>query len=173
MNKMTLAGLMLGTLFISAGANADSPLGEINVELRGNIVDFTCVVETGSDNKTIQLGSWPTKQLRTAGSTTQPMPFNLKLTGCPPGGTASITFAGKDTGSGLLALNSASTATHVAVELLDEDKTRLLLDKASKEKQVDGNGDVTLNFWANYIATADNADAGRADADATFMITYN
>nr|WP_232012409.1 fimbria assembly protein [Cedecea lapagei] len=164
---------MLALAAVHPAVKADSPLGEINVELRGNIVDYTCVVETSSDNKTVKMGSWPTKQLRTAGSTTQAMPFNLKLTGCPPSGTASITFTGKNNGDGLLALNTASTAKNVAIELLDEDKTRLLLDNASKEMQVDANGDVTMRFWANYIATADNPDAGLANADATFLINYN
>ncbi|HEY3986830.1 fimbria assembly protein [Cedecea sp.] len=173
MNKLSLAMLTLASLWLHPAANAASPLGEINVELRGNIVDYTCVVETGGDNKTVKMGSWPTKQLRTAGSTTQAMPFSLRLTGCPPSGTASITFSGKNTGTGLLALNSASTAKNVAIELLNEDKSRLLLDNASKTMQVDANGDVTMKFWANYIATADNADAGLANADATFLINYN
>lgn len=173
MKKLSLAALVMFSVLLNPMAKAASPLGEINVELRGNIVDFTCVIETASDNKTVKLGSWPTKQLRTAGSTTQAMPFNLKLTGCPPGGAASITFTGKDTGTGLLALNTASTAKNVAIELLNEDKSRLLLNNASKTMQVDANGDVTMKFWANYIATADNADAGLANADATFLINYN
>ncbi|ATF91008.1 Type-1A pilin [Cedecea neteri] len=173
MKKLSLTAWVLFSVLLNPTVKAASPLGEINVELRGNIVDFTCVVETGSDNKTVKLGSWPTKQLRTAGSTTQAMPFNLKLTGCPPGGTASITFNGKSTGTGLLALNAASTAKNVAIELMNEDKSRLLLNDASKTMPVDANGDVTLKFWANYIATADNADAGLANADATFLISYN
>lgn len=173
MNKFILSALALVPILCVPSVKAASPLGEINVELHGTIVDYTCVVETGGDNKTVKLGSWPTKQLRTAGSTTQAMPFNLKLTGCPPSGTASITFNGKSTGPGLLALNAASTAKNVAIELLNEDKSRLLLNDASKTMPVDANGDVTLKFWANYIATADNADAGLANADATFLINYN
>ena len=153
-------------------AQADTALGEINIRLYGNIVDFTCVAE-GSD-KAVPLGTWPTKQLSTTGSRTQPMPFTLKLTGCPPG-AASITFSGKADGSnsGLLALNDASTASHVAVEIRDADKTRLALQQASQPVSVDAQGNATLSFYANYIATADNPQPGRADADATFMINYN
>lgn len=102
------------------------------------------------------------------------MPFTLKLTGCPPG-AASITFSGKADGSnnGLLALNDASTASNVAVEIRDADKTRLALQQASQPVAVDAQGNATLSFYANYIATADNPQPGRADADATFMINYN
>lgn len=159
--------------FMSCPVRADSPLGEINIELRGNVVDYSCYVETGSDNKTVQLGTWPTKQLRTAGSTTQSMPFSLKLNGCPPG-SASITFSGNNAQGdpGLLALNTASSATRVAVELRDKDKTRLPLGQASQDVVVDANGNVTLIFFANYIALADNPQPGKADAEATFMINY-
>ncbi|MCT4714799.1 fimbria assembly protein [Enterobacteriaceae bacterium H18W14] len=154
-------------------ARAASPLGEINIELRGNVVDYSCYVETGDDNKTVQLGTWPTRQLRTTGSTTQSMPFTLKLKGCPPG-SVSITFTGKSVADNpdLLALNATSGATNIAVELRNEDKTRLALESASKDVTADVNGNAALTFFANYIALADNPQPGRADAEATFMINY-
>jgi minor fimbrial subunit len=118
-------------------AQADTALGEINIRLYGNIVDFTCVAEGSDSDKTVPLGTWPTKQLSTTGSRTQPMPFTLKLTGCPPG-AASITFSGKADGSnnGLLALNDASTASRVAVEIRDADKTRLALSRPASRSRL-------------------------------------
>ena len=168
----SLAALVL--LVLNTHAQAVTALGEINIELYGNIVDFTCVAEGSDSNKTVTLGTWPTKQLSTAGSRTQPAPFTLKLTGCPPG-SASITFSGKAEGSdnSLLALNDASAARNVAVEIRDRDKTRLALQQASQAVAVDAGGNAELSFYANYIATADNPQPGRADADATFMINYN
>lgn len=156
------------------GVQAASPLGEINIELYGNIVDFTCVAEGSDSDKSVTLGTWPTKQLSTTGSRTQAMPFTLKLTGCPPG-AASVTFSGKtDTQDPeLLALNDASQASNVAVEIRDRDKTCLPLQQASQDVEVDAQGNAVLNFYANYIATANNPQPGRADADATFMINYN
>ena len=155
-SRYIAAGVLM---MLHAGAQAATALGEINIEMSGNIVT---------------LGTWPTKQLRTTGSRTQPMPFTLKLTGCPPG-AASITFSGKADGSdsGLLALNDGSTAGQVAVEIRDADKTRLDLQQASQPVTVDAEGNAVLSFYANYIATADNPQPGRADADATFMINYN
>ena len=168
----SLAALVL--LVLNTHAQAVTALGEINIELYGNIVDFTCVAEGSDSDKTVTLGTWPTKQLSTAGSRTQPAPFTLKLTGCPPG-SASITFSGKAEGSdnSLLALNDASAARNVAVEIRDRDKTRLALQQASQAVAVDAGGNAELSFYANYIATADNPQPGRADADATFMINYN
>jgi type 1 fimbria pilin len=101
----------LALVMFQTNAWSATALGEINIQMSGNIVDFTCVAEGSDSDKTVTLGTWPTKQLSTTGSRTQPMPFTLKLTGCPPG-AASITFSGKADGSnnGLLALNDASTA---------------------------------------------------------------
>lgn len=164
-----------GCWLLSAGVvQAETPLGEINIELRGNVVDFTCVAEAGDSDKTVPLGTWATKQLRPTGSTTSQVPFSLKLTGCPPG-SASITFSGKPDSkdSTLLALNGNSQASNVAVEIRDKDRSRLPLDQASQEVVVDAQGNVTLQFFANYIATAEDPQPGVADADATFMINYN
>lgn len=172
MRKGITGVLAAATLWLPH-AQADSPLGNINIQLYGNIVDFTCVAEGSDSNKTVQLGRWPTRQLSTAGSRTQAIPFTLKLTGCPPG-AASVTFSGIADASDtqLLALNDASQARSVAVEILDGTKTRLPLQQASREVTVDAAGNAELAFYANYIATANNPQPGRADADATFMINY-
>ncbi|QLR42151.1 fimbria assembly protein [Enterobacter sp. RHBSTW-00994] len=173
MHKVIVAAGMMAFLWPRL-ALAETPLGEINIQLYGNIVDFTCVAEGSDSDKSVTLGTWPTKQLSTTGSRTQPVSFTLKLSGCPPG-SASITFSGKADGSDsrLLALNDGSQASHVAVEIRDGDKTPLALQQASQAVEVDAQGNAMLSFYANYIATADNPQPGRADADATFMINYN
>lgn len=171
--RILLAALAIAWMQ-AENALAANALGEINIVLYGNIVDFTCVAEGSDSDKSVTLGTWPTKQLSTTGSRTQAMPFTLKLTGCPPG-AASVTFSGKtDTHDPeLLALNDASQASNVAVEIRDRDKTRLPLQQASQDVVVDAEGNAVLDFYANYIATANNPQPGRADADATFMINYN
>ena len=154
-------------------SRADTSLGEINIELRGNVVDFTCAVIASDSNKYVDLGTWPTKQLKTSGDTTQPVPFSLKLEGCPPG-SASITFSGTPAaGTTLLAVDNTAMAQKVAIELHDSDRTRLPLEQASQTVSIDENGSATLTFFANYIALADGVQPGLARADATFMINYN
>ncbi|MGO3911773.1 fimbria assembly protein [Huaxiibacter chinensis] len=166
--------LTLALMVASSATQANSSLGQVNIKLYGTVVDFTCVAEGNDSNKSVTLGTWPTKQLSKTGNRTQAMPFTLKLTGCPPG-AASITFSGKADAqdSELLALNDASQASRVAVEIRDSDKTRLPLQQASRNVAIDAQGNAVLAFYANYIATADNPQPGRADADATFMINYN
>lgn len=163
----------VSALSFSSSGRADTSLGEINIELHGNVVDFTCVAIAGDSNKTVELGTWPTKQLKRAGDITQPVSFTLKLEGCPPG-SASITFSGTPAaGTSLLALDNAAMAQKVAIELRDSDRTRLPLDQASQTVGVDENGNATLTFFANYIALAEGVQPGLAKADATFMINYN
>ncbi|MCL6746810.1 fimbria assembly protein [Kosakonia sp. R1.Fl] len=164
--------LMLVGCWLSPFATADTPLGEINIQLRATVVDFTCYVETADSDKTVQLGRWPTKQLQNAGNTTPPVRFSLRLAGCPPG-SASITFSGRAASNpALLALKDSVMAQKVAVELRDRDRTPLALETASQEIAVDSNGNATLQFYANYIALADNPAPGTANADATFAINY-
>lgn len=38
-------------------SRADTSLGEINIELRGNVVDFTCAVIASDSNKYVDLGT--------------------------------------------------------------------------------------------------------------------
>jgi len=164
--------LMLLPFVLSPAALAITPLGEINIELRGNVVDFTCAVEAADSNKTVALGTWPTKQLRTSGSTTQPVPFTLHLVDCPPG-SASITFSGAPaTDNALLALSDSEMAKKVAIELRDSDRKRLPLQSASPPVPIDDEGNATLHFYANYIALADTPQPGQANAEATFTINY-
>lgn len=167
-------GLLVAGCLASFVVRADNPLGQINIELTGNVVDYSCVVEAADSDKSVELGRWATKQLRQAGSTSSAVPFTLSLTGCPPG-SASITFDGKPDGSdpSLLGLNASSGASRVAVEIRDSDRSRLPLQQESREVAVDAQGNATLRFYANYIATADDPQPGTADADATFMINYN
>ena len=80
----------LALVMFQTNAWSATALGEINIQMSGNIVDFTCVAEGSDSDKTVTLGTWPTKQLSTTGSRTQPMPFTLKLTGCPPGAASAM-----------------------------------------------------------------------------------
>lgn len=166
-----LVSALLYVAFVSKTNGAT--ISEVNIELTGNIIDTSCII-SGSSEKTVELGKWATKQLPTAGSTTQAMAFTLQLTSCPSG-SAAVIFSGTpdSTNTELLALNGSSTAQNVAIEIRDKDRLRLPLQQQSQDVSIDSNGDATLLFYANYIATGGNITAGSANADVTFSITYN
>ena len=70
-------------------------------------------------------------------------------------------------------INASVPAQTVAIELRNSDRSRLALGEASSTEEVDANGNITLNFFANYRALASGVQPGVAKADAIFMINYN
>lgn len=170
--RRVLFSCFCGLLWSSSGWAAD-PLGTININLHGNVVDFSCTVNTADIDKTVDLGRWPTTQLLNAGDTTALVPFSLRLEGCPPGSVAILFTGTPASDTNLLALDDPAMAQTVAIELRNSDRSRLALGEASPTEEVDANGNVTLNFFANYRALASGVRPGVAKADAIFMINYN
>ncbi|HDC9044555.1 TPA: fimbria assembly protein, partial [Escherichia coli] len=101
------------------------------------------------------------------------VPFSLRLEGCPPGSVAILFTGTPASDTNLLALDDPAMAQTVAIELRNSDRSRLALGEASPTEEVDANGNVTLNFFANYRALASGVRPGVAKADAIFMINYN
>ncbi len=151
--RRALFSCFCGLLWISSGWAAD-PLGTININLHGNVVDFSCTVNTADIDKTVDLGRWPTTQLLNAGDTTALVPFSLRLEGCPPGSVAILFTGTPASDTNLLALDDPAMAQTIAIELRNSDRSRLALGAASPTEEVDANGNVTLNFFANYRALA-------------------
>ena len=170
--RRALFSCFCGLLWISSGWAAD-PLGTININLHGNVVDFSCTVNTADIDKTVDLGRWPTTQLLSAGDTTALVPFSLRLEGCPPGSVAILFTGTPASDTNLLALDDPAMAQTIAIELRNSDRSRLALGAASPTEEVDANGNVTLNFFANYRVLASGVRPGVAKADAIFMINYN
>ncbi|AHG20871.1 hypothetical protein Z042_15620 [Chania multitudinisentens RB-25] len=160
---------------------ADDPsLGEINIELRGNIVNYSCVVAAESRNLSVELGSWPTRFLQGTAGGTPEVPFTLQLSGCPGEKTLQVYFAGQsaDGAAHLLGLSNDSTATNVGVALLNQNKEPLppnAFGSSNTAVTTDANGNATLHYYARYavIAAASPIQAGSANASAALMIDYD
>lgn len=147
--RRVLFSCFCGLLWSFSGWAADF-LGTININLHGNVVDFFCTVNTADIDKTVDLGRWPTTQLLNAGDTTALVFFSLRLEGCFLGLVA-ILFTGTPAfDTNLLALDDFAMAQTVAIELRNSDCFWLALGEASPTEEVDANGNVTLNFFANY-----------------------
>ncbi len=147
-----------------------------NVVLQGNVTEQTCAASVGSDNFSVDLGSWPSLTLNgAAGKVSTEKPFSIQLEGCPAV-AISIIFTGTvaDGSSDLLAIDSGTDAAkNVAIELLNGDMSRLGLSDASKPVTADTNGNATFNFYARYISTASQVSAGQANASSVFTLNYN
>lgn len=174
---IALNSLLFGCLLAVAPVHADGPLAEINIRLSGTVVALGCTVDPGDVDKPVQLGEWATKQLKKAGQTTSPVPFTIHLTGCTASGVTTTFTGTKDkVNPELLALksNDDDYATGIAVQIMNGNGQRIPMGNNAPRGVVDENGNVTLSFRANYVATGnDGVRPGTADADTEFTLSYD
>ena len=179
--------ISVGLFGLSICSSSNAALGTYNFTLKGNATTATCGVEEGDANKYVTLGLTSTRFLKTPGdrSPRVPIPFNLSL--CPVGASVTFMFTGEQDAANnqLLALsnlNDPNTAKHVAIEISDNQYTRVPICKSSqfptapsyksRPFPVDANGKVSTIFYANYMATDGAATTGIANAYAEFLIEY-
>lgn len=171
------AGLTLCGLLTAASAYADGPLAKINIQLSGTVVALGCTVDPADVDKPVDLGEWATKNMKKAGQTTRQVPFAIHLTGCTASGvTAAFTGTKDKINPELLALkgDGADDAAGVAVQIMDSTGKRIPMGENAPRGVVDENGNLTLSFQANYMATGDGTvRPGTADADTEFTLNYD
>lgn len=172
-----VAGLILCGLLNATSAHADGPLAKINIRLTGTVVALGCTVDPQDVDKPVDLGKWATKSMKKAGQTTRQVPFAIHLTGCIASGVTTAFNGTKDKNDPeLLALKSdgADDAAGVAVQIMDSTGKRIPMGGNAPRGVVDENGNLTLSFRANYVATGDGTvRPGTADADTDFTLAYD
>lgn len=174
---IALSSLFLGGLITAAPAHADGLPAGINIQLTATVVALGCTVDPGDVDKPVKLGEWATKSLKKSGLATSPVPFSIHLTGCAASGVTTAFTGTKDkVDPELLALKSDDDdfASGVAVQIMDSSGKRIPMGENAPRGVVDVNGNVTLNFRANYVATGDDrVRPGAADADTEFTLSYD
>lgn len=165
--------LIVGCVLCAPVLHAD-PLVKINLRFKAMIVDRTCTVSPESQNINVALGTWGTKNMVNVGDQTRPIPFSIRLTDCSAK-NVSLSFKGLQdtTNPQFLALSDDSTATNVAIQILDKDRQLLPIETFTKPVAVDTNKNLQLNFFANYFATRKNVTAGTANSTANFVLNYD
>ena len=172
-----MSSLLFGGQLAVTPAHAEDVLGEINITLTGTVVALGCTVDPNDIDKQVQLGEWATRQLTKAGQATSPVPFTISLTDCSASGvTTAFTGTRDQMNPELLALKSDEDdyATGIAVQIMDGNGKRIPMGENAPRGVVDENGNVTLSFQANYVATVnDGVRPGTADADTEFTVSYD
>lgn len=150
------------------------------VHFKGEVVNAACAIDSESMNQTVELGQVRSINLAKQGDTSSAVGFNIKLNDCATdvASTAAVAFLGTAMGTGsddnILALQSsaAGNAKNVGIQILDRSGQALSLDGATFSAQTDLiDGTNILPFQTRYIATGP-AEAGIANADATFKVQY-
>jgi len=164
-------------LLVGVSAPVYAGLGQINLRMTATLVANSCTVSPDSKSKTVDMGSWATKQFIGTPLGVPPVRFALNLENC--GGTSGVkvSFTGtpdKDDNT-LLALNTGSgAATNLGIAILDKDKNRISLGKPSTVYPISaGTAKVSMVFYAQYVAsTGKTVEPGTVNADATFTLDY-
>lgn len=168
--------LTLAALFAAMSMSASVLAADGTVNFKGIITDKSCTVDTGSKDQTVDLGKVATTAFTAKGDTAGAKSFVIKLTTCPEdvtenGATVRFDGAAKGGDPSILALDDASVATDVGIQIKDNaNKVVKLYENSSVYTLV--KGDNNLNFTARYIATADKVGAGAANSSAQFTIIY-
>ena len=148
-----------------------------------NVKDETCTV-AGNANQEVPLGSYTASKISGLGSaigqTSSAIPFTIKLN-CEAllSGTFDVMmqFNGNTVSglsdSGVVALNSVSTASGVGVQILNSDQQPIALATPFAVASYPlSNALVTVPLYARYYQTASTVTPGTANAVATYTISY-
>ena len=182
---LALALMMVGGSAMAASTDVSELLGPTtvtggSVHFTGSVVNAACAVAEDSINKTVDMGQVRLAafgEAPAAGNVAnQKTPFTIKLTDCDTNVStqASVTFNGTAAAGYSSVLDNtagAGGAQGVGIQIYDTDGTALDLGKASKAATLI-DGDNTMSFSADYIATNSTLAAGNVDATATFNVTY-
>lgn len=137
----------------------------------------------------VELGDYSTRDFPRYGDFTLPKAFNLLLNNCSStvkkvsySLSANPTAPAVNAAQGIVALNSASTAKGIALQLLDSNQNPMQLDKNySFNELTAGGGNFSIPLNARYIRTLPNAGAGAQDkgvtggtanTEVTFIMSY-
>ncbi|MGS2871651.1 fimbrial protein [Enterobacter huaxiensis] len=175
-NKYTSIGFALfATLLLARQNAAQAHDGQINIT--GTIQSNTCIVDTDSQNMTVNMGNVASKQFNQTGATAAVQAFIIKLAKCGDAArSVSVTFSGTvdSHDDRLLGIDGGSTAaTGMGIAILDLNRQLVPLNTQSvKYPLTPGAQSVNLNFFAEYMANGDTVMAGDANATATFVLNY-
>lgn len=167
---------LLAAAALTSGAAHAVAGGTINFE--GQVVDAACSVSADSLNQTITLDQVKASKLATAGqSAGQQTSFNIVLEDCEStvSQNAAVTFNGQadaTTATALANTAGAGGATNVALQLYGPDGQALDLGTSSSTVTLN-DGQTSIPFSVDYIATGAAATAGSVQATATFSLNYS
>lgn len=181
---VTVLPLLHGVAFAADTAVTSVTGGTIH--FRGSLVDAACAVSTDSQDQVVDLGQHPIHIFKAVKDKSELRPFTIKLEDCDTtqATTASVAFIGSEDSvdNSLFAVNAdndnGSNATGVGIQILDH-LSNPVVPNAISDGTVSStapvtlnDGENTLNFSAQYVATAASPSAGSADADVTFVMQY-
>lgn len=184
------AAAMVGAMALAPQAANAASSGTITID--GSVLGSTCSVSTATGgnndsgfsggNFTVTLPGVQTTALASNGDTAGATSFSMTLTGCPTspsGEEVASFFSGTNVNSTDGNLNNTTTsgASNVEIQLLNGDASVIDLtgatayDQGSAYTAIDGSGNATLSYEAQYIATGAST-AGKVTTTVDYTLVY-
>lgn len=148
----------------------------VNINVTGTIVASPCVINGGSANLNVDLGSAiQASALSSAGSTSSPVSFTLPITACPVGtSSVLVSFSGTpDPVAGTSYYASTGTATNVAVGLYQASNGNLLGNGSSVTQTVQSDRTASLALQAKAYSASGSVMPGTINSVIVATMQYN
>lgn len=170
---------LLGIGLLAVGLAIPPAVADENMRFRGALVAEPCVIPPGEEQIQLDFGTIVDKYLYLNTRTPSQL-FTLHLAECDLslGNTVSVTFSGSENANlpGLLALDSASSASGIAIGLENRDGQALPLNSASdKYRLTAGSNLIALQAYVQGEPQAIQSKTigrGEFSATATFSLEY-
>jgi minor fimbrial subunit len=156
------------TLF-SAVAQADP-----SISLSGNVVASPCTVDTDTVNKTVELGSLNSWEMRTAGAASAWQDFELLLTNCPAGtSTVTATLSGSVDIQDVTAWKNSGTSTNMALRIASRDRTIIYVPGNAMSQNINSSSrSASFLLSARMFTPQGNPSAGTFRSVMNVDFTY-
>ena len=174
--------LLAGALAAACGALTLAPAANAadgTITFNGKVIAPTCSVSNASGgNLSVNLPTVLTTAFSGLGSTAGQTSFELSLTGCPTS-PSGIQVAAEFSGSNINSTdgnlnNTAAGGSNVEVQLTDGSGTAINLSTtpAPVTATVDGSGNATLDYKAQYYAAQASVSGGAVQTSVEYTLTY-
>ncbi|WP_024547672.1 fimbrial protein [Siccibacter turicensis] len=169
MNGNIRVALGLATVIVSLGGLADT-----NVEYSGTLIADPCVVDTGSEDQTVDFG---TVVKKTFSNHTRSIaePFRIRLIECDltAGNNVAVTFNGTEANDQPGAFAVTGDAQGVAIALEDSDGNAV--EPAKTMKPVPLTGEETILNYRAFVQSSDysNVREGAFESVVSFTLEYD
>lgn len=186
MNKTLLSAALVATLgalaVVPAAYAAQNSTPDGTIQIIGLVAANTCTVNangSGSTAGTVNLPTVYASNFSGAGSSTGKTGFNIAVSGCDNNlSTVTTYWSGSNINStdGNLK-NTATSGSNAEVRLRNSDNSAIVLGgttPASQNSEVVNlnNGAATLNYSAEYYATAATTTTGKVGTSVSFTMVY-
>lgn len=181
--KTVLSILLAGSVMSASAVEQDG-----TISFRGFIYNATCSIDinnSNSPNADVDMGRYPTSAFTESGDEVggegKNGSLDISLIDCPDEGKVTLQLHGKpkDGYDAVLELDnpeSSETAKNIGIVLYDRDdmsKDIIINGSVTKEYEVSSSAEWHASYVAKYTSTADDVEAGQADATLNYTLSYN